>query len=144
VNDAVFDTTVVAVGNRQIADRRSGNSFDKTLRLLQAVINRVMRVRYNSKLRREYDEHVRQYRNDFIEVFFTILDSPQAVQVARNSLSRQHYDMAVRQARWPSHDQHLLASALGGERPHIYVTEQYLQDCGPKIYRIFGIRVQKP
>jgi xanthine/CO dehydrogenase XdhC/CoxF family maturation factor len=143
MSDAVFDTTVVAIGNKAIADRKPGNSFDKILRLLQSVINHTSRVRYNYKLRGEYDEHVKQCRNDVIEVFFTILDSPQAIRVARNSLSRQHYVLAVRNARWPSHDQHLIAAALDGERPHIYVTELRLERSAPEIHRIFGIRVLK-
>jgi hypothetical protein len=141
MSDVVFDTTVVDIGNQDIAHRRAGNSFDRTLNLLQAAIDGALRIRYNNKLRGEYEAHVRERRNDFIENFFTILDSPQALRVG-NTLSRQHYNLAVRTERWPSHDQHLISAALGGNRPRIYVTEQQLLNCAAGIYRRFRIRVQ--
>jgi hypothetical protein len=143
MSDVVFDTTVVAIGNKAIADRKPGNSFDRILRLLQDVVDRLSHVRYNDKLRNEYEEHVKNFRNDVIEIFFSMLDSSQAIRVERNTLSRQHFELAVRQARWQSHDQHLIAAALGGKKTHLYVTEQALEKCAREIYRIFRIRVIK-
>jgi hypothetical protein len=141
--DAVLDTTVVAIGNKDIAGRKAGNSFDRVLAVLEKILDGTVLVRYNNKLRVEYTEHVRERRNDFIENFFSILDSSQAIFVRKNSLSRQEYALAVVADRWPSHDQHLIAAAIGGENPTIYVTEHALDVCGARIYRDFDIHVVK-
>jgi hypothetical protein len=141
MNDTVFDTTVVAFSNTHLSARRRGNSLDTRLRLLEGTIRGDFRVRYNAKLLNEYEQHVRQHRNDVIEMFFAVLDSERAVLVKKNSLSRQEFNLA-RNHRWPSHDQHLIAAALGGCQTHIYVTEAALVACASGIYRVFRIRVQ--
>jgi len=143
MSDVVFDTTVVSIGNKNIVDRKTGSSFDKILHLLQKVVDRVLYVRYNDKLRKEFEEHVKTYRNDTIEIFFSILDSSQAIRVKKNNLSRQHFDLAVCKARWPNHDQHLIAAAINGKKPYIYVTEQRLERCAGEVYRVLRIRVIK-
>ncbi len=141
ISDAVFDTTVVAWANKDIATRKPGNSFDRRLGLLELVVAGRMRIRYNSRLLTEYGQHVRQRRNDVIEFFFTVLDSASAIRVPKNNLSRQQHRLAIQQ-RWPTHDQHLLAAALGGDRPCIYVTEKRHANCAFGIHRVFGIGVR--
>src|SRR5258708_11582316 len=112
MNDAVLDTTVVAFGNSDIAARKRGNSLDVRLRILEAAVTRQIRIRYTPKLLGEYQQHVRERRNDVIELFFAVLDSGAAVLVRRNTLSRHHHARAVGE-RWPPHDEHLLAAAIG-------------------------------
>jgi hypothetical protein len=140
VIDSVFDTTVVALSNKNIADRKKGNAFDRRLRLLEAATGGRVRIRYNSKLLTEYVDHVREHRNDVVDLFFEVLDSSRAIRVGRNTLSRQDHRRAVEQ-RWPNHDQHLLAAALGGNHPSIYVTEELLANCASGIHRVFRIRI---
>jgi|SRR6266571_2677589 len=141
MSDAVLDTTVVAFANSDIAARRSGNSLDRRLRILQDVVGRRMQIRYNPKLLTEYQQHITERRNDVIELFFAVLDSSAAIRVGRNTLSRQHFERATGE-RWPAHDQHLLAAAMGGDRPQIYVTERRLSDLASGIHRKFRIRVR--
>ena len=141
MNDAVFDTTVVAFANSDLSARKPGNSLDTRLRLLEGTVRRDFRIRYNAKLLKEYEQHVREHRNDVIELFFGALDSKGAILVKKNSLSRQEFNLA-RNQRWPSHDQHLIAAALGGTQTHIYVTERALVSCAAGIYRVFRIRVR--
>lgn len=142
MSDAVFDTTVVACANSDIAARRAGNSLDRRLHLLEIAGCGQVRVRYNRKLLSEYQAHIKTRRNDVIELFFAVLDSAWAIRVTRSTLSRQDYRLAVEQ-RWPTHDQHLLAAALGGDRPCVYVTEPRLATCGLGIQRVFNIRVRR-
>jgi hypothetical protein len=142
MSDAVFDATVVTLANSELTARRPGNALDRRLRLLESALHGRLRVRYNGRLLYEYTQHVRERRNDVVDLFFTVLDSPTAVRVARSTLSRQHHGLATGQ-RWPDHDQHLLAAALGGERPQIYVTESRLANCACGIHRIFRIRVTR-
>ena len=140
--DCVLDTTVVALANGDLAARQPGNAFDRRLRAIEQVVTGVRRLRYNTKILGEYQRLVRQYRNDVIEMLFLILDSDRSVLVRRSTLSRQEYAAAVKQCGWPSHDQHLLAAALGGVDPAIVVTELHLGQCASKIFRLFAVHVE--
>src|ERR1051326_424082 len=108
MRDFVLDATVVAFSNLDL-NAPSGGRLVRSLNILRCVVNFEGRVRYNNKLRREYEAHVRQRRNDIIEAFFAILDSPRAIRVTRSTLSASDHGHAQR-ARWPNHDQHLLAA----------------------------------
>ena len=140
--DCVLDATVVAMANGNIAGRRPGNAFDRRLRVVEQVVRGTLRLRYNSKLLGEYLPLVQEFRNDVIEVFFTLLVD-RGVLVKRNTLSRQGHAIAVKRCRWPSHDQHLLAAALGGMEPALFVTEMLHDTCGACIYRNLAIRVER-
>jgi hypothetical protein len=140
MNDAVFDTTVVAFANADIAKIKPATSQQRRFTLLKYAVAGNLRIRYNGKLLTEYEQHVRLRRNDVIELFFALLDSTSAVRVYKNTLSRQDHGLAVAH-RWPRHDEHLLAAALNGHRPCIYVTEARLSDCAPGVHRIFRIHV---
>ena len=110
--------------------------------MIQEVGCGARRLRYNTKLRCEYEQVVRQYRNDAIELFFAVL-ADSALFVPRNNLSRQDYATARDRCRWPGHDQHLLAAALGGDDPTIFVTEECHARCAPCILARFGTRVER-
>jgi len=141
--DCVVDATIIRFTNTQLAARKPGNAFDRRLTVLEQIVRGLRRARYNTRLLGEYTALLGQapFRNDVIEAFFAILDSSRAVRVKSNRLSQGDHAMATRQCRWPSHDQHLLAAAIGGNRPEVMVTEVRLANCGPDISRRFGIRV---
>ena len=141
--DYVFDASVVAMANGQIAGRRPGNVFDKRLRVLEQVVNGTRRLRYNPKLLVEYQQLVKTHRNDVIEVFFAVLDSGRSVRVARNTLTRQHHTRATSNCAWPGHDQHLLAAAIGGDDPSVFVTEDRLAQCAARILAHFSIHIKQ-
>jgi hypothetical protein len=140
MNDAVLDATVVSFANSTLAGRLPGTSAERRFNLLDRAVRGKMRIRYNPKLLREYTDHIREHRNDAIRVFFDLLDSEGAIRVQTNTLSRQRYLRAA-EVRWPRHDQHLLAAALGGNRPCVYVTEKKLANCAAGIHRIFDVHV---
>jgi len=140
--DCVLDASVVAYSNGDLIGRRPGNLLHRRLLVIEQVCTGRLRLRYNAKLLHEYQELIKDHRNDIIELFFAVLDSEQTVLVRRNVLSRQHHATATRKCRWPSHDQHLLAAAIGGDRPSVFVTETQLAACGPKIYAHFSVHVR--
>lgn len=140
--DCIFDATVITMANGEIAARKPGNIFDRRLTAIESAANGNCRIRYNPRLLREYLDHVRDRRNDVIELFFETLEE-RGLLVRRNNLSRQDYATATERCQWPAHDQHLLAAALGGDEPSIYVTERRHSDCGPKILNRFGIRIKR-
>jgi hypothetical protein len=140
MSDVVFDTTVVAFANSGIAPTKARNSFRRRLGLLDAAACRRVRVRYNGRLLHEYQQAIKEFRNDVIQAFFAILDSPAAIWVPKSTLSRQLHIRAT-QSGWPTHDRHLLAAAINGDNPRLYVTEKHLANCGSRIYRILRVRV---
>lgn len=119
--DCVLDASVVALANGDIAARRPGNMLDRRLAVIEHVVSGARRLRYNSRLLAEYEHLIQQHRNDVIYLLFEVLDSKRSIYVPRNTLSRQHHASATERCRWPSHDQHLLAAALGGNNPVIFV-----------------------
>jgi hypothetical protein len=143
MSDCVLDASIVAYANGDLKGRRPGNLFHRRLRVIEQVCEGDLRLRYHSKLLREYQQLIRAHRNDVIEVFFAVLDSERTVLVPRNVLSRQDHACATRKCRWPSHDQHLLAAALDGDDPRLFVTEEQLAVCAPKILTYFSIRVRR-
>lgn len=141
--DCVVDATVVAFANGDIAGRQPGNVFDRRLLVIEQVVRGARRLRYNPKLLHEYQQLVKRYRNDVIDALFALLDDAQrSVRVSRNNLSRQNHATATRTCRWPSHDQHLLEAALGGDDPTIFVTEQRHARCAPAILKHFAISIE--
>jgi hypothetical protein len=140
MSDCVLDTSLVRGANEDMESRKPGSLFDKTLAIIEEVANGTWRVRYNPKLLNEYQAQVRIYKNDFMSVFFQILDSAQAVRVERSTLTRQQ-KAASDKCKWPSHDQHLLAAAIDGNNCCIFVTENFLHSCGDKVLRHFRIHV---
>lgn len=142
MTDCVIDATIIGLSNDELANRVQGNSLDHKLQIVEQVTSGIRRVRYNSKLLNEYERLVGQYQNDVIHLFFIILDSPRAFRVGRNSLSRQHHASAVNDCGWPSHDQHLIAAALDGIDPSIFVTEFHHAICASRIWRHFAIRIE--
>lgn len=140
--DCVVDATVIAFANGDIAARKPGNVLDRRLAIIEQVARGANRLRYNRRLLHEYQEHVREFRNDLIEAFFQILDTPSlSILVNKSSLARQCYATATKKCRWPKHDQHLLAAAMDGLDPSIFVTEDALYQCATEILRHFRIHV---
>jgi len=130
------------MANGDLAGRRQGNLLDRRLGAIEQVVTGVRRLRYNPKLLSEYQRLIRDYRNDVVELLFILLDSDRAILVRRNKLSRQNYATAITRCRWPSHDQHLLAAALGGVDPVIVVTESHHSRCAQSILAHFAVHVE--
>jgi len=142
MNDCVIDATIVCLSNQALANRAPGSPLDQRLRVIELVISAIRRVRFNARLLSEYERVARKHQNDLIQLFFAILDSPKAVRVSRNSLSRQVYAAAVGDCGWPSHDQHLIAAALDGVNPCICVTESHHAVCSELIWRRLKIQIE--
>ena len=142
MNDCVIDATIVCLSNGDLANRVPGNSLDQKLKVLEEVTGFFRRLRYNSRLLNEYERLIDLHQNDVVRLFFDILDSPHAFRVSRNALSRQDHAVAIGDCGWPSHDQHLIAAAIGGVNPSIFVTEQKHATCAVLIWRRMRIQVE--
>jgi len=140
MTNTVFDTTVVAYANGDLAGRKRGNALDTRLCAIEAFLCGRRVAWYNTRLEDEYRQKMKVRRNDVIEAFFIRL-ADHGRRALRNGLTRQRYACAIT-AGWPSHDQHLLAAACEATDPTILVTEKALTRCAAKIRREFGIDVR--
>lgn len=139
----MIDTTVVALSNVKLTCLKEGSNLQARIRLLEQCFSGKKRIRFNGRLKEEYNSKVRAFDNDFVRLFFELLTSSRAVFVNRSTLSRQHYNKAQNDCGWPSHDQHLLAAAVGGEDVILYITEDDHWKCRNKIRRVFDFDLVK-
>jgi hypothetical protein len=137
--NTVYDTTVVAYSNGDLAGRRPNTAMDRRLRLLEECLRGKRTPWYNRKLLGEYNKHIKLCRNDVIEAFLRVLGD-RGRRATRDTLSRQMHARA-RRAGWPSHDQHLLAAAVEAGDATIVVTEVALGVCSQRIRRVFRVAV---
>jgi hypothetical protein len=138
--DCVFDTSFIRLANDSLFGEKEGNLLNRRLTPLRQAVAGQSHLRYNRKLLDEYSNHIKEGRNDIIEQFFVLLDSPQTTLVRKHALSRQDNAKANR-CRWPTHDRHVLAAAIGGIDVVIHVTENALGACSKKVKLIFGFHV---
>jgi hypothetical protein len=140
--DWVLDATVVGMTNTELSERRPGNLLDRRLAVIERVAKGEARMRYNQKLMGEYQRLTARRKNDLIDILFDLLDSTKAILVHKNKLTRQEFDLAKNKCGWPSHDQHLLAAAIGGVDPSIFVTERHHFRCQAKVLRHFRVHLE--
>ena len=138
MDDAVIDATVVAYANGPISANPKG-ALARCLPVIRRILDGQWRCRYNARLLTQYGDQVKATRNDFIDMFFELLDSGLAVR-GPNSLRHHEYAKA-RKIRWPTHDHLLLAAAIGGNNPRIVVTEPRLAQLSDLARREFGVTV---
>jgi hypothetical protein len=139
MRNTVVDASVVAVSNGDLRGRRQNNSMDRRLLIFEEFASRSRRPLYNSRLFSEYQAVTRTVRNDAIRLFLELL-TERGLLVRTNRLQRGVRDRAWR-CRWPKHDQHLMAAALGATDAELIVTENTLAACQACVLREFGVRV---
>lgn len=139
--DTVYDTTVIACSNQELAERQLNPELNRRLDVIEQFITAERTAWYNDKLLKEYVDHLGTNQNDVIHMFMMQL-ADRGIWCKRYSLSRQHHAVA-QEAGWPNHDQHLLAAAIEGHRTTIFVTEDLHANCAKKIKREFKISVEQ-
>lgn len=140
--DVVIDASVIGLCNGDLAQSRPGSAVERRLTVIERAAKGEHRLRYNPKLLTEYQQLTRNQTNDLIELFFaTLADTSRTVFVKRNTLCNSDRAKADK-CRWPSHDRHLLAAAVGGNHPFIFVTEAQLALCAKKVLATFCIRIE--
>jgi hypothetical protein len=137
--ECVFDASFIGKANGLLTGERIGNLLNRRLTAMRSVTTGQSSVRYNGKLLSEYIAIVKEHRNDVVEQFFELLDKGPNIRT-KSTLSRTDKAKA-NECRWPTHDQHVLAAAIGGVEVTIHVTENTLGCCAPKVKRIFDIRI---
>jgi hypothetical protein len=138
--ECVFDASFIAYANGPLSNAKAGNLLHRRLCAIRTVTTGRSRVRYNRKLLQEYINHASARRNDVIDQFFELLDSARAICVLRSTLSRID-KVKADTCGWPTHDQLVLAAAVGGQQVTIHATEFAHGMCSKKIKRIFKFSI---
>jgi hypothetical protein len=140
MSDSVVDTTFIALANEELAEARADDLLYKLVTAIGKIVEGKDRLRVNPKLLKEYEPHICEHRNDIVDQFVALLDSPETVRLTSSSLRRSD-NAKAETCHWPGHDRHLLAAAINGEKVTIHVTEHALAQCAAAVKRIFGFKV---
>jgi hypothetical protein len=122
---------------------RAGREFVKRVKLLQSLAAGARVVLCSSRLVSEYREQVKEPRNDFVRLFFALLDTPRArlnwPRWSGQARANRH------RCRFPKHDEHVLRTAWLENEQSVLFTEEGAQlasrDC---IRRAFGVEIADP
>lgn len=136
MNNTVYDTKLIATVNCPLSARRANTVLNRRIEIVEESVGQKQRTiaRYNWKLWSEYEKHIKDYRNDIIILFFSKL-ADIGIRVSVCTLRRQHWNKI--RNHWPSHDQHLIAAAIGGcQTSHCYNRKSPRKCCCIIIARI--------
>ncbi len=141
-DEIVIDTTILQKANAALtAQPRRRSKFVRRLRLLDSIRLGGTTVLFSNRLLTEYRKQVRSPRNDFVRLFFEILDDPGRALYNWARWSGQERDKA-RHCRFPQEDYHVLRTAI---RPHattILTEEDRMLKTDEKLYRAFRVHVR--
>jgi len=140
--ECVIDTTVLQKANAAITTPPGKQSrFAKRLALLKRIRAGDVTVLFSKRLLTEYQKQVKSPRNDFVKLFFEILDDPGRAVYNWANWSGQDREKA-RRCRFPVEDDHVLRTAI---RPHsttIVTEEERMLQTDRCIYRAFRVHIR--
>lgn len=138
--EIVYDTSFVARANGDLSDMKPNSVLYKRISAISLSTTGKAKARYNRKLYQEYMDHIKELRNDFINVFITSLEK-NGILIEKMTVEKIKW-IKVKKL-WPSHDRHLLAAALcdknGCRDVGIYTSEKAHEPAGPILKREFKI-----
>jgi hypothetical protein len=143
--DVVYDTRFLASANGVIdaSSLRNGNRLHQRISAIELFTdksNRKAIVCYNKKLLSEYEKNIKEYRNDYIIIFFALL-TDEGVDSKRSNLSRSEWSRIS--DVWDSEDRHLLAAIISETKTEkrVYTNEKSLGRGSAKVKREFRVSV---
>ncbi len=139
----VVDTMVLRKANAPLTtDSKEGRSFVKRLALLKRIQAGEHQVLISAKLMREYQQQVRTPRNDFVQVFMSLILAAATENWPSWPGGRK---AAQNDCRFPGEDTHVLRTAYrGGDQSTIYTEEARMLQTDACIYRNFGVHITDP
>ena len=145
--EAAIDTTVLRRANVPLeGNRASARLLARRLSLLQRIQRREIIILLSKRLLQEYREQLPIPTNDFIRAFLEIVTTPDNTHVQmnwRNPWSGGDRNRA-RGCRFPEEDDHVLRTAIRGQRTAIYSEENRMLLTDACIYREFQVHVLEP
>jgi hypothetical protein len=141
-DEIVIDTMVLQKANAAITAQPGKRSrFARRLRLLQDVRKGSTTVLFSKRLLTEYRRQLKSPRNDFVRLFFEILDDPGRAIYNWAKWSGQERDKASR-CRFPPEDYHVLRTAIRPNATTIMTEEERMLRTDEALYRAFRVHVR--
>jgi hypothetical protein len=141
-DERVIDTTVLQKANAPITSQpRERRKFLRRLRLLGSLREGNLAVLFSRKLLAEYRRQITQPRNDFVRLFFEILDDPGRAVYNWAWWSGRERDGAQR-CRFPQEDYHVLRTAIRPNGSTIVTEEERMLRTDECLHRVFRVHVR--
>ena len=142
--ECVVDTSVLQKANALITVSPGVQSiFRKRLNLLRRIKEGELVVLISPQLQHEYKQQIKSPRNEYVKVFFDILDSRGRCIPNWEKRWSGKRDQA-RRCRFPAEDDHVLRTAI---RPHsttIFSEEGRMLVADRCIYRNLRVHIRRP
>ena len=140
--ECVVDTTVLQKANAPITKpvARSGQ-FARRLDVLQAILDGRIVVLYSRRLIHEYEEHVKEPRNDLVRAFFELLDDVGRATQNWHPLTGD-VKAKARKCRFPREDYHVLRTAIRENPSTIVTEEERMLRTDACIYRTLRVHIR--
>jgi predicted nucleic acid-binding protein len=143
MEECVIDTVVLQSANAPITKPpRRGSLFAKRVRLLEDVRVGNKTVLYSPRLVQEYQTKISEPRNDYVKAFLEILSDPRRSIPNWKRWTGSQQDRAHSKCRYPSHDDHLLQTAIRPNPTMIITEEATLLSTDTCIHRYFGVHIR--
>jgi len=141
-DEIVIDTTVLQKANAAITVQPGRRSrFARRLRLLENLRRGGTTVLFSKRLLTEYRKQIKSPRNDFVRLFFEILDDPGRATYNWATWSGQERDKVSR-CRFPREDYHVLRTAIRPNATTIVTEEERMLKTDEGLYRAFRVHVR--
>ena len=139
----VIDTVILQKANAPIIKKPRANSeFARRVSLLEKLARGTAFILYSPALLHEYGEHIKEPRNEFVKLFLELLASSKHAARNWHSPWSGGERARARGCRYPSHDDHLLRTAIRlAEGTTIYSEDRPLLRTNQCIYRTFRVRI---
>ena len=144
--ECVVDTTVLQKANAPITKPVArGSKFARRLAVLRGIREGRIVALHSPRLIQEYEEHVKEPRNEFVRAFFELLNN-----VGRATCNATYnwppWTGAVkekaRKCRFPREDYHVLRTAIRGTPSTIITEEERMLRTDACIYRELRVHVR--
>jgi hypothetical protein len=145
--EAAIDTTVLRRANVPLVGNRAfARLLARRLALLQRIQRSEITVLLSDRLLREYREQLSTPHNEFIRAFLELVTRPDGTHVVMNWRTPWSSGdrSKARECRFPAEDDHVLRTAIRGQRTAIYSEEHRMLVTDACIYREFRVHVREP
>ena len=137
----VIDTNVLQKANAPLENEpKAKRKFARRIALLDRIGRRQLQLLISTRLLTEYSSKIQEPRNEFIRMFMELLTAPGGAQRNWHSPWTGASGKA-RMCRFPSHDDHVLRTAIAPGGSTIYTEEAQMLATDTCIYRTFRVRI---
>lgn len=138
----VVDTCILQKANAMITVEPGAYSdFRRRVALLLTFVNGTNIALFSDAIVREYEERVKEPRNDYVRLFFELVTAPGSGAMASWAPRWRGDRDVARRCRFPKHDDHLLRTAVPKAPAVIYTEEAALVRTDACVHRRLQVHI---